>query len=56
MSLKKLMTSYASYNLSADQQLVNWLQDQFITIAHQLDFTEMPSTDFLFFSLNSSNH
>ncbi|WP_430402833.1 DinB family protein [Fluviicola sp.] len=28
MSIKKLMTSYAAYNLSANQQFVNWLQGQ----------------------------
>ncbi|MBK7440435.1 MAG: DinB family protein [Bacteroidetes bacterium] len=28
---------------------------QIVTIAHNLDFTEMPSTDFLFFSLMTSN-
>ncbi|MFP3594597.1 DinB family protein [Chryseobacterium sp. SIMBA_038] len=28
MSIKKLMTSYAAYNLSANQQFVNWLSKQ----------------------------
>lgn len=86
MSIKKLISSYAAYNLSANQQFVKWLNNQseeqlqkdvpssfngvhlqhlfnhgtyhrgqIVTIAHNLGFTEMPSTDFLLYSLMTSN-
>lgn len=35
MSLKKLMTSYAAYNLNANQQFANWLSKQSEKQLHQ---------------------
>lgn len=40
MSLKKIMTNYADYNLWVNQQFVNWLSPK----SDELLYTEVPSS------------
>ena len=40
MSVKKLISSYAAFNLSANQQFVNWLKSQPEELLHK----EIPSS------------